>query len=291
MNSFNTRFKPRIMQFLELLRVKQYYKNLIIFLALIFLGKDIKLDAIILTFIGFIALCLISSSNYIINDILDKEKDKLHPIKSKRPIANNYYSTTFAGVIAIITAIAALSISIIISEKFFILILIIFFLTLFYSLKLKEEIFLDLTLISTNFIIRAISGIIIIDARLSPWLILCTFFLSLLLATGKRINEFNYSKEHKVVLKLYTKDLLNKLLLISTTLLILSYSLYSFLSIYPLLIYTIPIPTYIILRYLYLIETNSNIPGELENFYKDKQLLISLIIWLFITTIIIFLKQ
>ena len=276
------------MQFLELLRVKQYYKNLIIFLALIFLGKEITLETIILTFIGFITLCLISSSNYIINDILDKEKDKLHPKKCNRPIASNYYSTTYAGIIAIITAIASLSISFFISEKFFLLILAIFFLTLFYSLKLKEEIFLDITLISTNFVIRAISGIIIINARLSPWLILCTFFLSFLLATGKRINEFNYSKDHKVVLKSYTKNLLDKLLIIATTILILSYSLYSFLSIYPLLIYTIPIPTYIILRYLYLIESNSNIPGELENFYKDKQLVISLIIWLIITAIIIF---
>src|SRR3989344_4668431 len=275
------------MQFLELLRVKQYYKNLIIFLSLIFLGKEITLEAIILTSIGFIALCLISSSNYIINDILDKDKDKLHPFKKKRPIANNYYSTIFAGIISILLAITSLSISILISEKFFILILTIFFLTLFYSLKLKEEIFLDITLISTNFIIRAISGIVIINARLSPWLILCTFFLSFLLAIGKRINEFNYSKDYKIVLKYYTNDLLNKLLIISTTLLILSYSLYSFLSIYPLLIYTIPIPTYIILRYLYLIETNSNIPGELENFYKDKQLFISILIWLFITTIII----
>ena len=278
------------MQFLELLRVKQYYKNLIIFLSLIFLGKEITLEAIILTSIGFIALCLISSSNYIINDILDKDKDKLHPFKKKRPIANNYYSTIFAGIISILLAITSLSISILISEKFFILILTIFFLTLFYSLKLKEEIFLDITLISTNFIIRAISGIIIINARLSPWLILCTFFLSFLLAIGKRINEFNYSKDYKIVLKYYTNDLLNKLLIISTTLLILSYSLYSFLSIYPLLIYTIPIPTYIILRYLYLIETNSNIPGELENFYKDKQLFISILIWLFITIIIIFLN-
>jgi len=278
------------MQFLELLRVKQYYKNLIIFLSLIFLGKEITLEAIILTSIGFIALCLISSSNYIINDILDKDKDKLHPFKKKRPIANNYYSTIFAGIISILLAITSLSISILISEKFFILILTIFFLTLFYSLKLKEEIFLDITLISTNFIIRAISGIVIINARLSPWLILCTFFLSFLLAIGKRINEFNYSKDYKIVLKYYTNDLLNKLLIISTTLLILSYSLYSFLSIYPLLIYTIPIPTYIILRYLYLIETNSNIPGELENFYKDKQLFISILIWLFITIIIIFLN-
>jgi 4-hydroxybenzoate polyprenyltransferase len=275
------------MQFLELLRVKQYYKNLIIFLALIFLGKETTFEAIILTFIGFIALCLISSTNYIINDILDKDKDKLHPKKSKRPIASNYYSTTFAGIIAIITAIASLSISILISEKFFFLVLLLFFLTLFYSLKLKEEIFLDITLISTNFIIRAISGIIIIEARLSPWLILCTFFLSLLLATGKRIHEFNSSKEHKIVLKYYTKDLLNKLLIISTTLLILSYSLYSFLSIYPILIYTIPISAYIILRYLYLIEINSNIPGELENFYKDKQLLIALILWFIVTIIII----
>jgi 4-hydroxybenzoate polyprenyltransferase len=275
------------MQFLELLRVKQYYKNLIIFLALIFLGKETTFEAIILTFIGFIALCLISSTNYIINDILDKDKDKLHPKKSQRPIASNYYSTTFAGTIAIITAIASLSISILISEKFFFLVLLLFFLTLFYSLKLKEEIFLDITLISTNFIIRAISGIIIIEARLSPWLILCTFFLSLLLATGKRIHEFKTSKEHKNVLKYYTKDLLNKLLIISTTLLILSYSLYSFLSIYPILIYTIPISAYIILRYLYLIETNSNIPGELENFYKDKQLLTALILWFIVTIIII----
>ncbi len=276
----------------NLLRVKQYYKNLLVFLPLIFAGLLLNVNSIFLTILAFISLCLISSTNYILNDIIDKEKDKIHPEKSNRPIASELISVNKASIIAFILAILSLTIAIVISTEFFIIILILFFLTQLYSLYFKNEIFLDLIFISTNFILRAIAGAYILNVRISPWLILCTFFLSLFLVVGKRKSEIyllkNKSSQHKPVLALYSKEIINTLLIMSTISLLLSYSLYSFLSIYPHLIYTLPISLYVILRYFYLIETNSTIARNPEYFYQDKRLCLGILFWMLIILFIMY---
>ncbi len=275
--------------FFHLFRVQQWYKNLLVFLPLVFAGLLLDPRSIFLTFLGFLALCFMSSTNYILNDILDREKDRIHPEKRFRPIASGDISILSATILAMFLAIISLILAFFLSEIFFLLLLIFFFLTQLYSLYFKEELFADIIFISTNFVLRAMAGSFILDIRLSPWLIICTFFLSLFIVVGKRKADLSLLKaeanKHKKVLQEYEK-ITNTLMTISTTTLLLSYSLYSFLSIYPQLVYSIPFALYVILRYFYLIETKSIIARHPEKFYKDVRLLLGICIW---TALVLFL--
>ena len=269
--------------FFQLFRMQQWYKNILVFLPLVFAGLLLDPKSIILTFLGFLSLCLMSSTNYILNDIIDKEKDKAHPEKKGRPLASGEVSLTLAVFLAILLATLSLILASFLSEIFFVLLLIFFFLTQLYSLYFKEEIFADIIFISTNFVIRAMAGSFILDIRLSPWLIICTFFLSLFIAVGKRKADLSLLKskanDHKKVLQDYEINLTNTLMTITTTALLVSYSLYSFLSIYPQLIYSLPFALYVILRYFYICENKTNIARHPEQFYKDTRLSLGIILW------------
>ncbi|MDD5331746.1 MAG: decaprenyl-phosphate phosphoribosyltransferase [Candidatus Nanoarchaeia archaeon] len=277
---------------LNLLRTRQYYKNLLIFLPLIFVGSFFNLDLWIKIFLGFIALCLISSANYILNDIVDIKKDQLHPEKRLRPLASGKISTKLALILAIILLTASLIISSLLSATFSYFVMVLFALTQLYTFYLKDQPFVDILIVSTNFVVRAISGIFIINSTLSPWLIACTFFLALFLVVGKREADSLLLKEnsfgHKPVLKYYTKETNSALMIIATTLLITAYSLYSFLSQYPHLIYTIPFALYVIFRYFYLIENGSIIARHPEKLFKDFPITLGLLIWVALVFMIIY---
>jgi len=264
--------------------MRQWYKNLIIFLPLFFVGLATNGKSFFLVTLGFVALCLMSSANYILNDIADKEKDKVHPEKKYRPLASGKISMWTAGVLAAFCATLSISLASFLSENFFYLLLLFFFLTQLYSFALKNELFVDVILISVNFVLRAVGGAYILDVRVSPWLIVCTFFLALFLAVGKRRAESILLKGkaamHRTVLDQYTPSLTNALMLVSTALLLLSYSLYSFLSIYPALIYTLPFSFYVVFRYYFLVESGSPIAEKLELLYTDKRLVLGIMLWI-----------
>mgnify|MGYP000592537404 CR=1 FL=1 len=273
-----------MIKYFELIRVKQWYKNVVVFIPLVFAGKFLDLKALILTLIGFFALCLVSSSNYIINDLKDIEKDRRHPEKKFRPIASGKVKKWEAIIICSALLAASIFISVKLSISFFLCVVAIFVLTQGYTFYLRNEQFLDIIMIAINFVIRAVSGAFIINVRISPWLILCTFFLSLFLSAGKREADIRLLKDkavfHKRVLKDYNIQITNALMIISTSALILSYALYSFLSIYPMLIYTIPFALYAIFRYLYLVYSGSEIGRHPEKAILDKRLLIGSFLWL-----------
>jgi len=262
----------------KLMRIAQWYKNLVIFLPIIF-AKYLLLDGIWKTFLGFIALCLISSANYAINDIIDRKADRKNPEKKSRPVAAGKISVPSAWLLAAVLGISALVISVFLSRAFMFSVAALFLLTLAYSLWLKHEAFADVIVISANFVIRAVSGVFITNVRLSPWLILCPFFLALFLAVGKREAEAKKlgknAVSHRENLSVYTPGLTKALTGISATLLIISYSLYCFLSIYPKLMLTIPFALYIIFRYLYLIDSGSDIARNPEKMFKDRRIMIS----------------
>ncbi len=270
--------------FFHLFRIQQWYKNLVIFLPLIFAGLLIDRNAITLVLLGFFALCLMSSANYILNDFVDKEKDKIHPEKKLRPIASGVVSKPFALFLAGLLASASLMIGILFSTEFFFLLLCLFLFTQAYTLFFKKEAFADILLISVNFVIRAMSGAFILDVRLSPWLLVCTFFLSFFLVIGKRKADLFYlgnnATNHRESFKEFSEEILNILLSIATTSLLVSYTLYSFLSIYPSLVYTLPFSLYVILRYLFLIKSRSIIARKPELFYKDLRLVVGIVFWI-----------
>ena len=279
-------------EILALLRVKQWYKNLLVFLALFFVGHLFYWPELFLTVLGFFALSFVSSANYIFNDLIDLKKDRLHPEKKLRPLAAGRISKGAAVVIALVLALAGIAISLYLGLHFFLIVVAMIALTQLYSFFLKNIVFADILTIGVLFVLRAISGGFIIDVKTSPWLILCPFFLSLFLSTGKRHSDLQLLKEKagstRKVLQYYNQGLTNSLIIISTTLLIMSYALYSFLSEHDNLLYTLPFALFVVFRYYYLINCGSEIARHPEKIIKDKQMMVGVVLWLLITGLLIY---
>ncbi|MCX6779477.1 MAG: UbiA prenyltransferase family protein [Candidatus Magasanikbacteria bacterium] len=170
-------------------RPKQWIKNLFLFAALIFAQKFLDNQAVVLSCLAFLAFCFVSSSVYLINDVVDAEKDKMHPFKKDRPIARGTLSKTVAIWVAVILLIISILVSFNLGVWFLIILLFYWLLNLFYSFYLKNLVILDVIAVALGFVLRVIAGAVAIQVVFSSWLLLCTFFLTLFLALGKRKNE------------------------------------------------------------------------------------------------------
>ncbi len=279
----------QIKNILTLLRPYQWYKNTVVFLAIFFSGNLFDFIQIKTVLVAFVSLALISSSGYIINDIFDRKKDRLHPEKRKRPIAAGIISVQQASITSSLVLIISLLLASLINLEFMLLASSVFLLTLIYTLFLKKIVIADVLTIAILFVIRAIAGAVAISVLISPWLILVPFFLSLFLSVGKRHGDLLLGvKKSRKVLKDYTLEFTHSMMVLSTTLLIMSYALYSFLSNYNYLIYSLPFAIFLILRYYLLILQNSPISRHPEKVFQDKSLVIGLLVWLIITTLLIY---
>ncbi|MBU1112201.1 MAG: UbiA family prenyltransferase [Nanoarchaeota archaeon] len=285
-----------IKEFLNLIRVRQWYKNLIVFMAVIFSGNILSFDLVLISFMAFVSLCLSSSATYLINDLKDLARDKIHPEKKFRPLASGKFQKWQARLLAVVFLAAGLMIAWQVNYYFFLILILLFALSQIYTFFLKKIIIADILTISSFFVIRAISGAIAIDVVISPWLILCPFFLALFLIVGKRRADLRiliknnelHEVESKGIVTGYSLELTNSLMSISTALLVLSYSLYSFLSEYNSLMLTIPFAMYVIFHYYQLILHDSVIARQPEKIIKDKRIVIGVMLWLVITFMLIY---
>ncbi|MBW2964389.1 UbiA prenyltransferase family protein [Candidatus Woesearchaeota archaeon] len=267
----------------RLCRPQQWYKNLVVYLALIFTVQLFAWEKLFLVTMGFISLSLISSANYIINDIADRGKDRKHPEKKLRPIASGkvqpWEGTLLAAGLILLGGYIAYNLG----TGFSIAAGALFVLTQLYSFSLKNAVFVDVLSIAVNFVVRAVAGALIIGVRISPWLILCTFFLSLFLSAGKRASEVRFlgkkAGSDRKVNGAYTKEITDMLMMVTTTLLIISYSLYSFLSDFSWLLVTIPFALYTILRYTYLTHKGSVIARRPELALMDWKMMAGVVLW------------
>lgn len=218
----------RIIDYIKLIRPWQWYKNLVIFLAIFFVGEFFHLLLLESVILGFAALSLVSSANYVLNDIIDRKKDRAHPEKKNRPLANGKITLIEAWAIMALMLAAGMLIAYYLGILFFISASGLFIITLAYSLFLKNEPIADILIIAINFVIRAVSGAFIIKVFISPWLILCPFFLALFLVAGKRDADIRFIKDttsiskYRKVLKHYNKEIIDGILVISATSLITS---------------------------------------------------------------------
>jgi len=278
---------------IRLLRINQWYKNIIIFLPVVFSLNFFETEALLLSFLGFIALCLVSSAGYIRNDIKDLESDKQHPLKKTRPIPAGIISVPRATIISVILLVAGLGLSFSLDWKFGVMTILLLINTEVYSNWLKKIIFVDILSISGNFIIRAISGVILIESTLSPWLILGIFFVALFLAISKRRNEFAILKKsaenHREVLNQYTLSSLNSILVIAAVMVLITYSLYTLDSSIQdwRLVITVPIVVYIVFRQIHL----SSISQERivsDNLLRDKGTAVSVIVYVALTLLLLY---
>jgi 4-hydroxybenzoate polyprenyltransferase len=280
---------------IRLLRPSQWLKNGFVFAPLIFSKHLFEIEYFLQSLIAFVAFCLASSLVYINNDILDKEADRLHPEKKKRPIASGEISIAIASsVIAILFALT-IFITIKISILFTGIVLFYIVLQTFYSLKLKNVVILDVFIIAMGFMLRVFSGAVAIDVIISHWIVICTLFLSLFLAVSKRRSELVMIQLHKIetkrkVLNEYDINYLNLTLVITATGMAISYSLYTmaertietFGTEY--LIFTTIFVLFGIFRYLYLVINKGM--GENPNKILIKDLPMAVNILLYLVTIV-----
>jgi len=223
---------------LKLIRPKQWIKNFAIFAAIIFSGQLFDITLLSKVFLGFFAFCAASSAIYIINDIFDVEKDKIHPFKRFRPLAHGDLSIQYAIVLAIGLFVTSIFIAQQISSGFIVLLVIYCLLQLSYSMFLKNLTVADILLLATGYMIRVYGGEVATGFHISVWLILTTVALSLFLAVGKRKSELTLISQMpsshiatiRKTLSHYSDSLLNVYASIFATSAFIFYALFTFLE-------------------------------------------------------------
>jgi len=276
------------------MRPQQWYKNLILFVSIIFSLNILNVDMWFTVIFAFILFCMLSGSEYIINDVIDIESDRKHPVKYKRPLASGKLKKTHALVFAAILIIGVVAGSYLVNIPFLIISISYLMLILFYSLILKNLIIVDLLVISIGFVMRAVAGGIAINVRISPWLIVCTFFLALFLALGKRRHELNLlgnkAGDHRKNLAEYSNEMLDQMINITTGALIISYSLYTFFVENYYMMLTIPVIIYGLFRYLFLVHSR-NYGGEPEMLFKDKGMVFCMLLWIILAVGVLYIDK
>lgn len=255
----------KLKNILKLMRIKHYLKNGLIFLPLIFNSQLFEIKPLLMTFYGFISFCLISSAVYVINDIKDVEKDRMHKIKKNRPIASGAISIKEAILLFIVLTISSLCINIFIIKEFSSILLISLYLILniMYSLGLKNIPIIDVVILVSGFVIRVIYGASITSIEISKWLYLTVMSGSFFMGFGKGRNEIiKQGNDSRAVLKYYTKDYLDKFMYACLVLTLMFYSLWSVdtsttAKFGENMIYTIPLVMIIFMKYCLDIEGNS----------------------------------
>ncbi len=288
----------KILPIIKILRIYQWSKNLLVFAALIFAGELADLPALIKSIIAFLAFCLSASSAYILNDIIDIERDRLHPEKSQRPLPKGEVSISSAITLIIILIACSLSLSIYLGVKFLLILCIYVFLTVSYSLIWKGIFLLDVLVLALGFVVRAIAGAIAINVVFSNWLIVCTLFLALFLGLAKRRSELLLLKEdaesHRSVLIYYTKEYLDQLLLIVAGGAIITYTIYTCSPEVVKRLGTdklylgLPFVIYGLFRYLYLVHYKNEGSDPSKILISDYPILICVFLWAVLNVVLIY---
>lgn len=279
--------------YIAAMRPKQWTKNLFVFAGLIFSKNAFNTDMLPAVAAAFVIFCLLSSAVYLINDIVDIEKDRNHPKKKNRPLAAGSISAGGARTFAVILTIMALTGAFILSLPFGGLALLYYGLMLLYSFYIKQFIILDVFTIAAGFVIRVVAGTIVINVYLSPWVVMCSAFLALFMALGKRRNELkvlgNGAHSHRQALEEYTLPLLDQMISIVTASTIVTYFLYTFKTGQGLdSVATVPFVLFGLFRYLYLVY-NENAGGSPEEIIlTDRPLQADIVLWIVASMLLIY---
>lgn len=269
---------------IRLLRPKQWTKNLLLFAALLFSFEEIRTETILATLLGFILFSLVAGCVYILNDFVDRDRDRQHPVKKYRPMASGQVNPSHALLFGIILLMLSLGTAFMMNPLFGVLCIVYFLLNVSYSFVLKHLVILDMMTIAAGFVLRAIAGGVLIHVPFTPWFLICTMLLSLFLAIGKRRNELTLLEgntgSHRKVLDNYSITLLDQFNTIVTTATIISYSLFTFTSDRTIhLMWTIPLVIYGMFRYLYLIHMKNQGGSPDRVLFEDKPILITVILY------------
>lgn len=265
------------------LRPKQWTKNLLVFAAPVFAEKFIEPHFILATVLAFFCFSFAASTVYVLNDMMDVEKDRLHPEKCKRPIASGELSIRGARLLGVLLLATSLGLGYWIEPLFAGILVLYFIVNVFYSVQLKHVVIIDVMIIALGFVLRGFSGAVVVKVEMTAWFILCTMLLALFLALSKRRHElelFNGDKaKQRKVLEHYSTGMLDQMISIVTSATIMSYSLYAASGPNTYMMWTIPFVLYGIFRYLYLVHMREGGGSPEKVLLDDKHILGTVILF------------
>lgn len=280
---------------LKLLRPHQYIKNGFVLLGVLF-GHHWSIDALSEALMAFVAFCLIASSVYILNDIMDIDADRNHPTKCNRPLPSGKVSVPLAKTLLALLVISSFILSYTVSLWALIFISFYFVMNIFYSWKLKHVVILDVFIISAGFMLRILTGTIGLGIDPTAWLLLCGLMVTLFLGFSKRRaelltiqNMYPNSGMTRKVLDDYSPIMLEQYIGITAACTIISFGLYTVspqtieLHGSDNLIYTLPFVVYGIFRYLYLLHSQKKGNDTAKDLVTDKHMLITVVLWIIAT--------
>jgi 4-hydroxybenzoate polyprenyltransferase len=269
---------------LRALRPEQWVKNLLVFAALVFGLKLLDVTAVLYSALAFVAFTAASCAVYLLNDIVDLERDRSHPEKARRPLAAGEISVVAAGVVGILLAAGALAAGAWLTPALAVVLGIYIALNLAYSLALKHLVIVDVLVIAIGFVLRAFAG----GAAISPWLVVCTFMVMLFLALGKRraeIAALDAASEHRPVHAGYRVDLLDQMMTIVVAATLVSYCLYTLSPEVQErfgvshLEATVPLVVYGLFRYLQIIRSTDQAQNPTSVLISDRPILVTIVLW------------
>ncbi len=280
------------------MRLQQWIKNLFLFAALVFSGHLLNRGDVEATVIGFFFFSLVTSGIYVFNDIMDVETDRLHPVKSLRPLPSGRLSIGTAYGASVVLVAVGLAGSFLLRSEFGLVAAAYLTTNVAYSLWLKRIVIVDVMTIAAGFVLRVIAGAVLIQVPTSEWLIICTVLLSLFLGFSKRRHELTYletdANTHRSVLQHYSPYFLDQMIGIVTASTVMSYALYTISDETVRkfgtkhLIYTVPFVLYGIFRYLYLVHKREEGGNPTRLALTDRPLLINIVLWIVAASFIIY---
>lgn len=274
------------------LRLHQFHKNLIIFAPLFFSNQFLIPSKVVAAVFAVVLFIVLSGVIYIINDLVDREKDTLHPEKKNRPIASGALPPAAAGRAAIILAVLLiLAIRWWLPPAFLAVAMVYLTLMVFYCVRGRDLVIIDILLVASGYVLRVFAGVIAVAAPISPWLVICTFFAASILLLGKRYSELKIMEpaaavRYRPVFAVYNLNLLQQALTINYSCALIAYCLYTIsdrtVQVHhsKYLYLTIPFVVYGILRFQYLLEATRLLKEPELFFIRDKASLINIILWL-----------
>jgi 4-hydroxybenzoate polyprenyltransferase len=279
------------------LRPHQWIKNLVVLAALAFSKHLFEPDAFLRAAVAFVVFCALAGATYLVNDVLDAEQDRQHPLKRHRPIASGALPVSTARAAAAVLTVAALAASVWLGRDFAVAALAYLLLTLGYSLWLKHHVILDVLAIAIGFVLRAVAGALAIAVHFSDWLLVCTILLALFLALAKRRHELVSLEDasgHRRILKEYSPYLLDQMISVVTASCLTAYAFYTLAAETvekyrtDRLAWTIPFVIYGIFRYLYLVHRKEKGGSPTDVLLADRPLLAAVALWAAAVVVIVY---
>lgn len=277
------------------MRPRQWIKNVFVFAALVFSAERLwatSPQAIGTVVVAFVLFCMAASAIYLINDLVDIEKDRAHPRKRHRPLASGLISPALATTAAVSLIAVALPLAYLIDRSGAFLITLLTYIVVqgfLYTYWLKNVVIMDILIIAAGFVLRAVAGAVVIGVAITPWLLVCMGLLAVFLGVGKRRHELvlleGGAGEHRRILNEYSVPMLDQMISIVTASVIMAYSMTTFSAPavpqepYPVLMITIPFVVYAIFRYLYLIYQRDGGGSPEDLVLKDLPLAASIVLW------------